>query len=134
MIPPAQALAGISLLLVDDDEEVRDIFAEELSFLGARVTSASQREEALTMLRGGLVVDVVVSDFRMPQGDGLSLLQKMREEFASDAPLFILMTGFSELTPETALAQGVAGVFEKPIDWQALTKFLQQNIPRKPIS
>ncbi len=117
-------LKGLRILLVDDEQELREIFAEELLFLGAEVSTASRTCEALALLRKGPGVDVILSDLRMPEGGGLSLIKTIRAEMGAESPLFVLMTGFMEMAPERAEAEGIAQIFEKPLDWDALTTYL----------
>lgn len=66
------------ILIVDDDTDIRNIFAEVLSSGGYEVTAASDGEEGLTHLtEGGF--DAILLDVMMPKLDGLGVLKKLKE-------------------------------------------------------
>ena len=82
--PPAKerrtekrALAGLSVLVVDDEPDAREILSEILDLAGATVRTAADASEALSIL-SEFVPDVLVSDLAMPGDDGLSLIRKIR--------------------------------------------------------
>jgi signal transduction histidine kinase len=87
-----------AILLVDDDEMVRVGTAEMLRELGHEVTEASEGQEALAMLAGGLRVDLVVTDYKMPRMDGARLAGLVREAHPGTAVL--LITGYTGSTEE----------------------------------
>jgi PAS domain S-box-containing protein len=71
-------LAGLSILIVDDDLDVRQLLAAVLEQCGARVTSVSSSAEAIAVLDSGALPDVLLSDLGMPQEDGYTLIRKVR--------------------------------------------------------
>ncbi|MBV9946497.1 MAG: response regulator, partial [Myxococcales bacterium] len=73
----APRLEGLRVLVVDDEEDARDIVAEILREKGATVTTAASATQALEMI-AQLQPDVMVSDVAMPEMDGLTLLRKLR--------------------------------------------------------
>lgn len=78
--PPKQAAAellDLSVLIVDDDEDCRDVLAHLLGLAGARVRLAGSAPAALEALDHELP-DVLVSDIGMPDEDGFSLIRKVR--------------------------------------------------------
>ena len=70
-------LDGLHVLLVEDDEDSRNLFATILRRYGARVTSTKSAKEALRVLERELP-DVIVSDIGMPDEDGYELIHKLR--------------------------------------------------------
>lgn len=86
-------MAPLAVLLVDDEELVRDGTAAMLRELGHAVTEASGGAEALDKLEGGLPVDVVITDYRMPRMDGAELASRVRE-VRPWVPV-LLITGYS---------------------------------------
>ncbi|TKC97057.1 GAF domain-containing protein [Polyangium fumosum] len=72
-----RALAGLSVLVVDDEPDAREILSEILDIAGATVKTAADAAEALRIL-SDFVPDVLVSDLAMPGDDGLSLIRKIR--------------------------------------------------------
>jgi len=73
----ARSLAGIRVLLVDDDNDTRDMMVEVLTNYGAIAIPASSARAALDAVRES-TPDVIVSDIGMPFEDGYSLIRKIR--------------------------------------------------------
>lgn len=104
---PMSSMNPATILLVDDDPLVRDCAARLLQEQGLRVISSSDGQEALDQL-GNELVDVVLSDIKMPGLTGLELLEKIR---ARDPEIpVLLMTGYADLEMAVAAIQG--GVFD----------------------
>ncbi len=101
----------MTILLVDDNKDLRDCYKEELSRIGFVVFEAEDGEQALGLLRKQ-VVDLVISDVQMPILDGVGFLKQARKEF-KNLPIFII-TGFSPYTEKEILNYGANGYFEKP--------------------
>ncbi len=74
---PAQRLAGVPVLVVDDNEDARVLGAAILEAEGAVVAVAASSDEAFTVLERA-VPRVLVSDLAMPGGDGLTLIRRVR--------------------------------------------------------
>ena len=81
------------VLVVDDEDGVRNMVRESLSFLGITCLTASNAEEALEIIQRE-PFDLILSDIRMPGMDGLELLQKIKED-RPDLDV-IIMTGYAE--------------------------------------
>nr|BFD69150.1 hypothetical protein HAGR004_41720 [Bdellovibrio sp. HAGR004] len=97
-------------LLVEDDDDLREIFKEQLIGLGCSVIEVKNGEQALLSLKT-VEIDLVISDIQMPVLDGVSFLKKAREEFKT-LPIFII-TGSSPYTEREILSYGASGYFEK---------------------
>jgi len=116
--PPAPACGGRGrLLLVDDDPLVRELVGEQLRDAGYSVTVCGEGRAALERLDSGLSVDCLVTDFAMPEMNGVALAHEARKR----RPLLpvVLLTGFAS---EAADAAGDAdfALLRKPIDSTAL--------------
>jgi PAS domain S-box-containing protein len=72
------SLAGLRVLVLDDEEDARDVVTRLLEDAGAAVTAAGSASDAQTLLENGLVPDVVVSDVGMPERDGYDFIQAVR--------------------------------------------------------
>ena len=117
-----------AVLVVDDDEGIRESAAMALRKVGHRVFEAGDAAAALQQLREHRV-DVVVSDIYMPGADGLSLLQTISER--NDPPRVILMTARGSIET-TALAHRI-GAFDylaKPFDLSELIARVAAAIKR----
>jgi PAS domain S-box-containing protein len=73
--PPA--LDGVRVLIVDDEQDTRDLLCAVLEKCGSEVTTAASTAEALDIIEG-LRPDVLISDLGMPGEDGYSLITKLR--------------------------------------------------------
>lgn len=70
-------LSGVSLLLVEDEADVRELFVVMLRSYGALVNAVPSTSEALRALKTSRP-DVLISDLSMPEEDGFSLIRKIR--------------------------------------------------------
>jgi CheY-like chemotaxis protein len=114
-------LEGITVLVVDDEPEVLDLLAETLERYGAKTFRVGGGEEAVQFLESERV-DLVLSDIRMPKGDGVYLLDKVAPR--PESPPVILMTGYSDLTEAEALKRGAKALITKPFDFVGLVKYV----------
>jgi len=116
-------LDGVRLLVVDDDEDSRDLIVCILQDWGASVTSASSAEEAMRLLQQN-PPDVILSDIGMPDVDGYALLRQLRgmpPEQGGGVPAIALTAYASEADGARARAAGFQAHVTKPIDPDALT-------------
>jgi CheY-like chemotaxis protein len=102
-------------LLVSDEEQIlREAIAFDLKRKGFTVLLADNGSKALEVVKSKKV-HLVISDIRIPEGDGLSLLEKIRA-IDPTLPTVILATGFSDASEEDCLAKGAHRVLLKPFD------------------
>jgi putative nucleotidyltransferase with HDIG domain len=120
--------APIKILLVDDDESFRPALQRTLEKLGYHVTPAVDGAEGKRLFSDG-AFDLVVSDIRMPQVDGIELTRFIKES-AKPVPM-VLITGFSEIL-ETVEAHemGADAFLSKPIDRDELTGAIDRCLKR----
>ena len=71
-------LAGLRVLVVDDEDDARTLARRVLEECGAEVVTVGSAEEALKAVDGGREVSVVVSDIGMPEHDGYELITRVR--------------------------------------------------------
>ncbi|OYX84616.1 MAG: hypothetical protein B7Y75_04385, partial [Azorhizobium sp. 35-67-5] len=81
------------LLIVDDEPEYLDEILEALAYEGMDAISASNGAAAVEMLRRNPDIRVVVTDIRMPEMDGIALVEAARTEFCGRDLHFIVVTG-----------------------------------------
>lgn len=102
-----------SILFVDDEHLICDIFSEYFELEGYKTFKAHSGEDALRFLRANHEqVDIIVTDIKMNNGDGLWLIDKLNE-FGIKKELFI-MTAHLEFKLEELQPLGVKWVFHKP--------------------
>ena len=112
--PPAASLAGMRVLVVDDERDALEIMRRLLAEQGCEVTTAGTAEEALARL-AERPFDVLLSDIGMPGVDGYELLRLIRAR-PGPHPRAIAVTAFARAEDrERALAAGFDGHLEKPL-------------------
>jgi DNA-binding NtrC family response regulator len=112
------------ILIVDDEEGLRDLLGDEFVTLGWSVSVASGGREAFALLSAS-PVDAVLSDVRMPNGDGIELARAVRA-MGGARPLMFLYTGYGTVALGDPAALGVHAIFGKPFDLEQLTTAIAQ--------
>ena len=109
--------AAPTLLLVDDEIDIRTIAALSLSVVGGwNVTLAASGREALEQVTRHRP-DVVLLDLMMPEMDGLATMRRLRALDGSPSMPVIFLTARTQRSEiERCLDQGAAGVIAKPFD------------------
>lgn len=108
-----------TVLLVEDEEELRELLATELRESSLAVVEASNGRQAADKLKNG-GIDLVITDLRMPGGDGLELLKVISELYRPKTRT-LLMSGFADCTPTHAKSLGADALLHKPF---SLTQFV----------
>jgi CheY-like chemotaxis protein len=111
--------SGVRVLLVEDDDDNRELMAEVLTASGCQVLSAASGQEGLKTLSEHSI-DVVVTDVGMPGMGGLEMARAAKA-IAPTVPV-VIVTGWAE-RDDIARARGrdVDAVLIKPVDPDALT-------------
>jgi CheY-like chemotaxis protein len=116
--PAASELAGLKVLVVDDQRDARDLVKRVLEDSGAEVFAVASATEALAVLPAWRP-DVLVSDIGMPDADGYELLRRVRAagvENGGKIPA-IALTAFARSEDRTrALRAGFTVHVSKPVD------------------
>jgi PAS domain S-box-containing protein len=116
-------LSGVSVLVIDDEPDARDLLLAVLERAGAAVSTAGSAREAWdTFVR--LRPDVVVSDIGMPEEDGFSLIKRVRALSLADGgrtPVIALSAFATAEAESRALGAGFTRHLGKPVDIDALT-------------
>lgn len=115
-----EILTGKTLLVVDDETDLRDIVASELEFMGAKVHQAENVAVAKHLYKNHKI-DLIVSDIRMPGGTGIDLLDFIKT-IDVNVPPIILITGFADITVEDAFNKGAEALMNKPFKLDDLIK------------
>lgn len=100
-------MSKMNILLVDDEDIVRNSLSILLSRMNCNVIAAKNAEEALTEYQQ-YEFDLVLTDFKMPEIDGLELLKKIRG--IDDQAIVVMMTAYGSI--ENAVAAMRAGAFD----------------------
>ena len=115
-------LSGVSVLLVDDDEATRDLYAYVLTEVGASVRPVESASEALEALDGERF-DVITSDVNLPDMDGLEFVETVRQLEPEKGGLIpaVVITGLAHPHDVTrSLACGCQAHLSKPVQLETL--------------
>jgi len=121
-------LADVRVLLVEDNEDLRLLFALVLTEAGAVVKSAASASEALALL-ADFAPELVVSNICMPEIDGYTLLRQLRAGGLSVPAL--ALTGYaSSRDREEALSAGFTEHLIKPVEVDELVTTVTRLLHR----
>jgi len=103
-----------TVLIVDDDKFLLDMYRRKFKQDGATVDVAVGSEETLGKLRGGAKPDILILDIIMPSMDGIELLQVIRKEKLVPDSIVIMLTNESDADRiEKAKSLGINGYIVK---------------------
>jgi signal transduction histidine kinase len=126
-------LAGLSILVVDDEADARAVVAETFRLEGASVTIGDCVSSALKHLQQDRHFDVVVTDIGMPEEDGYSLVRKLRALPARENLVVIALTGYaSRADVELAIDAGFDLHVAKPVDFDSFVPLIRR-LARAPL-
>jgi len=116
-------------MIVDDDRNVLEVLEARLSSKGFQVLKAPDAEKAIALLKSHSI-DLLISDYRMPQMNGLELIQKVR---AADPVIAILMiSAYGSIeTAVKIIKAGASDYLTKPIDLNELLMLIDKCIDQK---
>jgi len=119
-----------SVLVVDDEDQLRQLIREILEQAGYQVTEARDGKEALIQYRLA-PADVVIMDILMPEQDGLETTSTLRREFPNVK--IIAITGSSEMIGilsflDVAKMLGAHRALQKPFEMQTLLDTVQAEL------
>jgi CheY-like chemotaxis protein len=121
-------LVGFSVapvLMVDDNEDLRDAVAFMLVHNGWKVACASDGQEALALLRGGLRPCLILLDLYMPAMDGFAFrAEQMADPEVASIPTIVLSGAYD--AQRAGVVMSAAATFVKPCDPEALLSAIER--------
>lgn len=118
-----------SILIVDDEEDIREPLREIFSHIGVKVTVASNGSEAILLLRSSSEsYDVILSDMRMPIVDGPQFLKSVKDDFKYKG-LFFFITGNINIDLESDLYE-VDGYLNKPFKEDEIFSLIESKLKK----
>jgi DNA-binding response OmpR family regulator len=118
----AMATDRVSLLLVEDDADVREILSDLLANHGYSVHVAETGQQALD-LADSEWPDCVLLDIGLPDLDGTLVARELRRRFGSDL-MIVALTGYSPERIEASGDSGIDHILTKPVSLDALSRLL----------
>jgi DNA-binding response OmpR family regulator len=114
------------LLIVEDDTVQIQVLAAKLRTSGFDVVVARDGVQSISLIRQQRP-DLILLDIGLPAGDGYVVLQRMKAlTLAVPLPVIALSSRPAETEREKMLAAGAADYFEKPIEYERLTKKIKE--------
>lgn len=120
------------ILVIDDEQPVRENVARFLALEGYRVDSAASGEEGLALARLR-VPDLVLCDLMMPGLDGFGVLARLRAEGATASVPFVFLTASADVGDATvAFRLGASEYVTKPFSLPVLGTVVAQRLANAP--
>ena len=124
LAPEKTTIAGGRILIVDDDDGVRENLAELFQVVGYSVVTAGSAPEAMGKLAHH-DVDILLTDYRMPGPNGVELIESARR--VKPGLRAILMTAFGDsFTEIESVRRGAIGYVNKPFEADEITNLVSR--------
>ena len=122
---------ALKVLVVEDNAELR-IYIYNHLISRYEVKDASNGQEALQMISGGWLPDIVVTDLMMPQMDGMELINRLRNDFTtSHIPILMITAKHEDDTQVKAMKYGADGYIAKPFTMELLDARIDNMLERR---
>jgi excisionase family DNA binding protein len=127
--PGGSMQQGPLVLIVDDDERVREYVRVNLEMEGYAVREAGSADEGLRVLEE-VSPDLILLDVMMPEVDGWEMLRRVQEQHGVGTIPVVMFSGkVNEQSAAEATARGAQGFVGKPFDPQQLIEHAKQLLP-----
>lgn len=124
--------AGMSLMLVDDNNDLLEFLKEALCNEFSEIILANSGSMAIRKLNSGKLPDIIVSDVNMPDGDGFSLCRTLKEDSRlSHIPVVLLTARGEEKSQSESYRIGAEAYMTKPFEIETLMELLRGILKRK---
>jgi DNA-binding NtrC family response regulator len=115
---------SITILIVDDEDTARSFVSQALGDAGYDTIEAGSLAQALQAIEAGNA-DVILLDVSLPDGSGLSLLERIARE--NPSPPVIIITAFGEVEMAVeAMKRGAQDFLQKPLDFDRMLKAVER--------
>lgn len=116
---------NLMVLIVDDEPDILELMEEEFRYCGYQTLTAVCGNDAVKIL-DQKHIDIVVSDYKMPNGNGMAVLSHVNK--MNKRPVFFFVSGQADVSTEDALRAGAKKFFSKPFDLDELIKEIEQDL------
>ncbi len=124
-------LNGKSILVVEDEGDIRDHLIQTMERLGGNVSAVANGKAAIEVLRAGHF-DFVISDLLMGGGGGIALIRDIQKYLIKKPKIFIYSAYISPPDKLAIEASGlVVGTFEKPFRSEHLAAAMAKHLPEQ---
>lgn len=134
-LPIEQPLAGLRLLVVEDNPLNQQVARELLSHAGAEIEVASDGEQGIACVRrASLPYDAILMDIQMPKMDGYTATRVLRQEMQIATPIIAMTANALPTDREACLAAGMSDHIGKPINARELIALVLRYCRPAPIA
>ena len=134
-LPTEQPLAGLRLLVVEDNPLNQQVARELLSHAGAEIEVASDGEQGIACVRrASLPYDAILMDIQMPKMDGYTATRVLRQEMQIATPIIAMTANALPADREACLAAGMSDHIGKPINARELIALVLRYCRPAPIA
>ena len=118
------------ILIIDDERAIRNTLKEILEFEGYTIDLAENGKQGVEKAKTGSY-DLIYSDVKMPEMDGIEVLETLQKEEACECPI-VMISGHADVeTAVTALKKGAYDFIEKPLDLNRLLVTTKNALEQK---
>ncbi|KGE03185.1 ATP-binding protein [Pseudohaliea rubra] len=127
------ALAGVCILLTEDNPSLQKMTRLLLEQQGATVVLANNGQEALDALRAGAEPDLVLMDMQMPVLGGVDATHAIRQRYSrEELPVLAMTANATRQDRDAAAAVGMNDFLAKPLDFRRLVAALRRHLAFEP--
>jgi DNA-binding NtrC family response regulator len=116
---------NLMVLIVDDEPDILELMEEEFRYCGYQTITAVCGNDAIKLL-DSQHIDIVVSDYKMPNGNGMAVLSHVNK--MGKRPVFFFVSGQADVSTEDAVRAGAKKFFSKPFDLDELIKEIEHDM------
>ena len=117
-----------TILVVDDEADIRQIISRLVQSLGHRPVCAENGKEALHVIGSATAVDLLILDVMMPEMDGYETLSLLRKQWKADLPVIMLTAKASGSDVMKGYREGADYYITKPFKNQTLANIVEYLI------
>ncbi len=119
--------SNITVLIVDDEPDILELMEEEFIYYGYKTMTAICGNDAIQLINDHKI-DVVVSDYKMPNGNGMAVLDAVKAMNEAERPEFFFVSGQADISIQEALSAGAKKFFSKPFDLDDLIQEIEAEL------
>lgn len=116
---------NLTVLIIDDEPDILELMEEEFKHCGYTTIASSCGNDAIKVLEN-TKVDIIISDYKMPNGNGMAVLSFVNR--MTTKPTFFFVSGQADVSVEDALRAGARKFFSKPFDLDELIKEVETDL------